>query len=73
MNWIKLVVDVPHELVGRPFIFPVLVHDTEVLNQMAVKGCILPIDQNIMAVDSYGPMIVRDREGKDLLIKLVLT
>lgn len=72
IDWIKFIVDIPYELVGRLFIFPVLVCNIEVSNRMAVNRRILSVDQSIIAIDSNSPVIVRDREGKDPLMKLFL-
>ena len=43
------------------------------MNQVTVEGGLLPFNQSIMVIDSYSPMIVRDREGKDLPVELILT
>lgn len=40
---------------------------------MTVEGWILSIDHSVMAVDSHVLIVVRDREGKNLSVKLVLT
>lgn len=38
-----------------------------------VEGCILSIGHSVMAVDSHVLIVVRDREGENLSVKLVLT
>jgi hypothetical protein len=40
---------------------------------MAVEGGFISIDYRVMAIDSHYPVIMRDREGEYLLVKLIFT
>ena len=51
VNLTKFVVRDQCELVGCPLIFAILVGDAEMTKEVAVEQRILPLNQNVVAVD----------------------
>lgn len=47
-----------------------LASEVEQFDGVAVEGGLFPVDHRIMTVDSHCPVIVRDGESEDLLMKL---
>ena len=65
-----LIVDALGELVGCPLLFTI--SEIESRDRITIECSTFLLDYRIMAVDPYGDMIVRDREGKNIPVKLFL-
>ncbi len=64
------VVDILGEFVRRPLFFTI--GEIEFTNRVTIEGSLVPLNQGVVAIDSHGGMIVRDRKGEDFLVKLFL-
>ena len=67
-----IIIDVLDEYKTRPLVFAVLFCEVELADWMAIEGSLVPLNHRVVAIDSHGGMIVRDRKGKDLPVKLFL-
>lgn len=64
------IVDVFGEFVRCSFCFAVRCCKANFIDRVAVEFGFVFIDYRVVVVDSYCLIVVRDREGKDLLVKL---
>ena len=73
VDWIKTVEDIPCKRVWSPCLFAVLSSEIKLVDRITVKQSVFSLDQRMMPVYSYGLIVVRNREGEEFLVKLVLT
>lgn len=65
-----IIVDVLDEFVGGPLFLAIWGRKVELVYWTAMEGSLISFDLGVMAVDSHGGVIVRDRKGKYLPVQL---
>lgn len=67
------IVDIFGKLVYGPLLLAIHCREAELVDWMPVEGGFDSINYRIVAIDSYSPVIVRDRESEDFSVKLFFT
>src|SRR5690349_19266286 len=64
-------VDIFGEFIGRPLILTIQCLEVERMDGVAVECGFVFLDHGVMTVNPHRPVIVRDRKGEDLPMKLL--
>lgn len=67
-----IIIDILNKFIGRPLFLAIQGCKAEFMNRITIKGSLVTLDNSVIAVDPYRPIIVRDGKGKDLPVKLLL-
>lgn len=73
MNQHSFVVDVLHELIHHSFVSFIQSDEVEFVNEMMIEDCLISLNNSVVIINSHRAMIVRDRKGENLLMKLFFT
>ena len=60
------------ELISRPFVLSFFAYEVECLDTVAVKGVLVLPRNSVVTVYPDQPMIIRDRKGENIPVKLFL-
>jgi len=72
LNRYLYTVDVFYKLIYSLFLFTISRSKVEFINRVTIEGSLIFLNNRVITVDSYRAIIVRDRKGEYLLVKLFL-
>lgn len=68
-----IIVDILSKFIDGPLFLTISFYKTEFADWITIESSFISFDHEVVAVDSYGSIIVRDGKGEDLSVQLFLT